>query len=103
MHILCCEVLNYLVCTLMSGPFVCNRVILDMLVWLAKQTAIDLLLQPFSKVDAWYIRQGLLPPMHKGRYCCGATAAACPRRHLPHSPLCCRTNHIAITAAQCTS
>ena len=39
-----------------------------MLVWLAKQTAIDLLMQPFSKVDAWYIRQSLPPPMHKGKH-----------------------------------
>ena len=37
-----------------------------MLVWLIKQTAIDLLLQPFSKIDMWYLKQNMPPPMHKG-------------------------------------
>jgi len=43
-----------------------NRVILDMIVWLVKQTAIDLLMQPFSRIDSWYLKQILPPPMQKG-------------------------------------
>jgi hypothetical protein len=38
----------------------------DMVVWLITQTAVDLLMNPFSKMDAWYISQPLSPPMHRG-------------------------------------
>jgi len=45
-----------------------HRVILDTIIWLVQQTSLDLLMQPFSKIDHFYIKQELPPPMHPTNY-----------------------------------
>ncbi|GAX83233.1 hypothetical protein CEUSTIGMA_g10659.t1 [Chlamydomonas eustigma] len=45
-----------------------HRMVKDLVVWLITQTAIDLVLNPFSKMDGWYLHRPLPPPMHRDNY-----------------------------------
>ncbi|KAG1663229.1 hypothetical protein FOA52_004430 [Chlamydomonas sp. UWO 241] len=45
-----------------------HRMLADIIMWLIHSTAVDLLWQPFSKTDAWYIHMPLPPPMHRGNW-----------------------------------
>jgi len=45
-----------------------HRYLSDMVVWLLQQTALGLLMSPYSAVDAGFVMRGLPPPMYPGNY-----------------------------------
>jgi len=45
-----------------------HRAIADIVMWLVLNTAVELLIQPFSRIDSDYIHMPLPPPMQDGNY-----------------------------------